>query len=91
MILCANKYDLTNPHSCMTQDELNEFAGSRNFLAGIFTSAKTGANTEKALMMLVTEMMNKCPIKEGGVESKIVSATKKLEAKPAVKTKKGCC
>lgn len=90
MILCVNKSDIVNPYDTITQETLNSFVEKNDFHRGIFTSAKTGLNTEKALTDLVTEMMRRCPIRIDTEHPIAVKTIRKLEPKPAIKKRRLC-
>ena len=57
MILCINKHDLSDTNCKLTNEELQQFAADKKFVAAFFTSAKTGMNSESAVETLVREIL----------------------------------
>lgn len=90
MVLCVNKHDLDEGNSNFTAEELMKFAQEKQFLTAFFTSAKTGLNSEKAVELLVREVLRTCTTQTTKIENSISNgANKMMKAKYA--KKKNCC
>ena len=90
MILCINKHDLSDTNCKLTNEELQQFAADKKFVAAFFTSAKTGMNSESAVETLVREILKNSTSKTTKIEEDISNgASKVLKAKYT--KKKSCC
>ena len=90
MILCVNKYDLEDGTCTLNNDELQKLAEDKKFVAGFFTSAKTGLNSEKCVELLVRNVLKSCTVKTQEVEQIISSGAAKVIKEKFTK-KKTCC
>lgn len=92
MVLCANKADLLNQESTITEDTINQFASSKKFVAGLLCSSKSGMNTNEALVKLVESIMEKSKKTDKLSDDIRRGAARKLEPKKHEgDKKKGCC
>lgn len=91
MVLCMNKHDLVPANSAVNETRLDECVATGKFVSGFFTSAKNGANTEKALERLILEVIQKCSSAgEESAEAHVKKRTQRLGRKEPHKGT-GCC
>ena len=90
MVLCVSKYDLDNGNSKFNNEELQKFVEENHFIAGFFTSAKTGLNSDASLDVLVKNVDKQSSVQPPKIEDSISSGASKLIKYKSPK-KKGCC